>query len=339
MVVVACRAVGSVHFRLRALKYTMPPTRPVSGSAGIHDIVSYPAPEATQINGLLVGSSDTLAASATLPPQADANLLGSLGGTAGSSGSAVDRGGSVPKRRKGNKSKKLPTLSGKKPSAILDWTESMVRDLMTLRFDTYADRFSSAKNNAALKVTWLLLATDMSERQKTPISTEQCKNKLKWLKRKWAEYKADCRATGNREEEVAEPTGLDLMEQFWASSAGMDGHTLADSEADGGPLLSCDEEEEEEELGKQTSGQKNKKRKTIGDSFEIGMQSIAEGFQAMAAAMAPPQQAEKGMDTAVGDLIDSRFRTMMQRQDEQLVQMQLQNQNLSQLIAALQRRD
>ncbi|KAG1684424.1 hypothetical protein DVH05_028250 [Phytophthora capsici] len=117
----------------------------------------------------------------------------------------------------------------------------------------------------------------------------------------------------------------------------MDGHTLADSEADGGPLLSCDEEEEE--LGKQTSGQKNKKRKTIGDSFEIGMQSIAEGFQAMAAAMAPTQQAEKGMDTAVGDLIDSCFRTMMQRQDEQLVQMQLQNQNLSQLIAALQRRD
>ncbi|KAF4141447.1 hypothetical protein GN958_ATG09418 [Phytophthora infestans] len=136
----------------------MPPTRPVSGSAGIHDIVSYPAPEAAQINGLLVGSSDTLAASATLPPQADANLSGSLGGTAGSSPSAVDRGGPVPKRRKGNKSKKLPASSGKKPSAILDWTESMVRDLMTLRFDTYADRFSSAKNNAALKVTWLLLA-------------------------------------------------------------------------------------------------------------------------------------------------------------------------------------
>ncbi|KAG1710559.1 hypothetical protein DVH05_013285 [Phytophthora capsici] len=118
----------------------------------------------------------------------------------------------------------------------------------------------------------------------------------------------------------------------------MDGHTLADSEADGGSLLSCDEKEEEE-LGKQISGQKNKKRKTIGDSFEIGMQSIAEEFPAMAAAMAPTQQAEKGMDTAVGDLIDSRFRTMMQRQYEQLVQMQLQNQNISQLIAALQRRD
>ncbi|KAF4145242.1 hypothetical protein GN958_ATG05544 [Phytophthora infestans] len=112
----------------------MPSTRPVSGSAGIHDIVSYPAP---------------LAASATLPPQADANLSGSLGGTAGSSPSAVDRGGPIPKRRKGNKSKKLPASSGKKPSAILDWTDSMVRDLMTLRFDTYADRFSSAKNNAA----------------------------------------------------------------------------------------------------------------------------------------------------------------------------------------------
>ncbi|KAG2785552.1 hypothetical protein PC129_g10131 [Phytophthora cactorum] len=29
----------------------------------------------------------------------------------------------------------------------------------------------------------------------------------------------------------------------------------------------------------------------MGDSFEIGMQSIADGFQAMAAAMAPPAAA------------------------------------------------
>ncbi|KAE8986489.1 hypothetical protein PF011_g19966 [Phytophthora fragariae] len=64
---------------------------------------------------------------------------------------------------------------------------------MNLRYDTLADRFAKSKINASLREAWLLLASEISERQQQVISTEQCKNKLKWLKRKWAEYNADLR--------------------------------------------------------------------------------------------------------------------------------------------------
>ncbi|KAE8967446.1 hypothetical protein PR001_g28096 [Phytophthora rubi] len=76
----------------------------------------------------------------------------------------------------------------------------------------------------------------------------------------------------------------------------------------------------------------------MGDSFEIGMQSIAEGFQAMAAAMTPaPTSMNMPSNRSVVELMDARFDAMLQRQDEQLAQMQLQNQQLAALIATLQR--
>lgn len=111
-----------------------------------------------------------------------------------------------------------------------------------------------------------------------------------------------------------------------ARSAGMNGQTLADSEANG-PSISSDEDAgsggEEQQPAEKNDG-KVKRRKTMGDSFEIGMQSIAEGFQAMAAAMAPPKAAATTTaDCSVAALIDSRFSAMMQRHDEQLVQMQI----------------
>lgn len=72
--------------------------------------------------------------------------------------------------------------------------------------------------------------------------------------------------------------------------------------------------------------------------------SIADGFQAMAAAMVPPPaQAGVSSDRSVADLIDSRFDAMMQRHDARLAQMQVQNQQmqvqnqqLATLVAILQ---
>ncbi|KAG3107685.1 hypothetical protein PI124_g12944 [Phytophthora idaei] len=76
----------------------------------------------------------------------------------------------------------------------------------------------------------------------------------------------------------------------------------------------------------------------MGDSFEIGMQSIADGFQAMTAAMAQPAAAASSTtDLSMVASVDSRFNAMMQRHDEQLAQMQVQNQQLAVLIATLQR--
>lgn len=177
---------------------------------------------------------------------------------------------SVGSGRKGRRSgKRASSKTNKKASAVLEWSEIMVRDLMMLRYDTYAERFGKAKNNAAIREAWLLVATELSERQSTPISSEQCKNKLKWLKRKWAEYVADVRATGNSEDEVVEPPGLELMQEFWSGSTGMNAQTLADSEIDDALVLS--DEEADEAVGGESSeqssgkhGDKSKRRKTMG---------------------------------------------------------------------------
>ncbi|OWZ06753.1 hypothetical protein PHMEG_00020956 [Phytophthora megakarya] len=220
-----------------------------------------------------------------------------------------------------------------KSSPSIEWSDAIVRELMTLRYETYAERFGKAKNSAAIGACWVLLTTDLRDSVSIAISTEQCKNKLKWLKKKWTEYNADVRATGNKESGVAEPPGLDLMEAFWVGSSGMNGQTLADSEIDGAPLLSEDECASDEETRRQSPrNQRSKKRKPMGDSFEIDMQSIADGFQAMAAAMQP---APATGESAVAEWLEDRFNLLLQHQYEQMEQMRIQNQNLAALVAAL----
>ncbi|KAG3084953.1 hypothetical protein PI124_g10801 [Phytophthora idaei] len=159
----------------------------------------------------------------------------------------------------------------------------MVRDLMTLRYKTQAERFSKATNNGTLKEAWLLLDTELSDNQETPISSDQCQNMLKWLKRKWAEYTADLRATGKSGAVVKQPPGLDLMHGFWSGPSVMSAQVLADSEADGVATLSdgnAGSDDESSQKSPDHQGRKGKKRNTIGDSFEIGMQSIADGLSA-----------------------------------------------------------
>ncbi|GMF30335.1 unnamed protein product [Phytophthora fragariaefolia] len=101
--------------------------------------------------------------------------------TASAAGSGADNAvtsGSKAKQ-KGKASKKRTALTAdKKPNAVLEWTNVMVHDLMSLRYEAHAARFSKAKNNAALKEAWLLLATELSTNQGMAISSEQCKNKV-----------------------------------------------------------------------------------------------------------------------------------------------------------------
>ncbi|KAE9337779.1 hypothetical protein PF008_g12367 [Phytophthora fragariae] len=154
---------------------------------------------------------------------------------------------------------------------------------MNLRYDTLADRFAKSKINASLREAWLLLASEISERQQQVISTEQCKNK-------------HCEGAPAFSDEEADS----------------DLYAPGESPEDG--------------------GRKQKKRKTIGDSFEIRMQTMADGFQVMAGAMAPSTSGS--VDASIAMMIDDHFKALMQRQDEQLQQMQ--NQYLADLIAALQ---
>ncbi|KAE9214478.1 hypothetical protein PF004_g15032 [Phytophthora fragariae] len=66
-----------------------------------------------------------------------------------------------------------------------------------------------------------------------PISTEKCKNKLKWLRRNWAEYNSDMTAIGNQSSPLIEPPRIELMQEYWSGSMGMNGNTLADNEGTG----------------------------------------------------------------------------------------------------------
>ncbi|KAE9003838.1 hypothetical protein PR003_g16528 [Phytophthora rubi] len=90
-----------------------------------------------------------------------------------------------------------------------------------------------SQNNARLREAWVLLAVDLSRRHDRPISTEQCKNKLKWLRRKWAEYNSDMTAIGNQSSPLIEPPRIELMQEYWSGSMGMNGNTLADNEGTG----------------------------------------------------------------------------------------------------------
>lgn len=93
--------------------------------------------------------------------------------TANNAAATGEKGKKAEKR-----SKRASSTTVKKTSAVLEWNDIMVRDLMTLRYETYAERFSKAKNNAGLKETWLLLATELIHNQKMPMSSEQFKNKV-----------------------------------------------------------------------------------------------------------------------------------------------------------------
>ncbi|KAE8992922.1 hypothetical protein PR003_g21760 [Phytophthora rubi] len=237
--------------------------------------------------------------------------------------------------RSQKKGKRTARKSPSKESRVLEWNPEMVVDLMRLRYATYSIRFVGTKNNARLREAWVLLADDLSRRHDRPISTEQCKNKLKWLRRKWAEYNSDMTATGNQSSPLIEPPGIELMQEYWSGSMGMSGDTLADNEGAGSSLNSDDDEASDEEAaGQDAAGSKpNSKRcKTMGDSFEIGMQSMTDSFQAMAAAFAPSSSDN------MASLLDSRFAVMMERQEAQLAQMQMQTHYLAQLIETLQGR-
>ncbi|KAE9049831.1 hypothetical protein PR001_g2947 [Phytophthora rubi] len=209
----------------------------------------------------------------------------------------------------------------------------MVADLVRLRYDTLSTRFGNAKNNAAIGEAWLLLATEMSRLQDKVISMEQCKNKIVWLKRKWAEYYSDMRATGNLEIPVSEPPGLVLMMEYWSSSSGMNEQALADTEVDADDYVQNANHDVSDEAPSNMPPP-SKRRKTMADSFELGMKSMTDSFQAMAAAMYSPTVPTSSEDIA--GVIDHCLEELMKREEVQLAQMLMQTHYMAQLIAKLE---
>ncbi|KAG2761578.1 hypothetical protein PC129_g20908 [Phytophthora cactorum] len=200
----------------------------------------------------------------------------------------------------------------------------MTASLMRLRYETYSSKFLSARNNAMIRAVWLLLAGDLSKEHEVLISSDQCKNKIKGLKRKWAEYCSELSSTGNNvDKPIVEATCLALMEEFWSRGTGMQGDTLADNDTTG-DLLDSDSDDD-------TRVSTINKSKTVAEGLEIGMKATSSGFHAVASAMSsqqsainssPPQRLESAMEARFATVID---------------QLQTQNNNLAALVEFLRK--
>ncbi|KAE8895508.1 hypothetical protein PF007_g17591 [Phytophthora fragariae] len=65
-----------------------------------------------------------------------------------------------------------------------------------------------------IRAAWLLLAGEHSKEYEVIISSEQCKNKIKGLKKKWAEYCFDISSTGNNvDKPILEPQARNIFER------------------------------------------------------------------------------------------------------------------------------
>ncbi|KAF4137068.1 hypothetical protein GN958_ATG13752 [Phytophthora infestans] len=71
---------------------------------------------------------------------------------------------SPPKHNKGKS-------STRKETAVLEWSEEIVQNLMHQYYDKLSHWFGSVRNNASIGEAWVLLATEMSRRYEKPIST------------------------------------------------------------------------------------------------------------------------------------------------------------------------
>ncbi|KAE9165568.1 hypothetical protein PF004_g29455 [Phytophthora fragariae] len=173
----------------------------------------------------------------------------------------------------------------------------MIASLMRLRFATFCAKFQSARNNAMIRAAWLLLAGELSKEYEVIISSEQCNNKIKGLKKKWAEYCSDISSTGNNvDKPIVEPVCLELMEEYWTSGTGMQGESLADND-NVGSLFDSDSEDDNGNTGGRKRGK-----------------TVAEGLE--------PQHMEQFME--------ARFNSVIE-------QLQVQNQNLAALVELLRK--
>ncbi|KAE8969884.1 hypothetical protein PF010_g27015, partial [Phytophthora fragariae] len=207
---------------------------------------------------------------AAAPSFGSAALVGSGAATSlqsSSSGSSTAKASTktaAPTQKEAKGKGRPPKAKG---TEALEWSEAMTASLMRLRFATFCAKFQSARNNAMIRAAWLLLAGEISKEYEVIISSEQCKNKIKGLKKKWAEYCSDISSTGNNvDKPIVEPVCLELMEEYWTSGTGMQGESLADND-NVGSLFDSDSEDDNGNTGGRKRG------KTVAEGLEVGMKA------------------------------------------------------------------
>ncbi|KAG1689221.1 hypothetical protein DVH05_002714 [Phytophthora capsici] len=86
------------------------------------------------------------------------------------------------------------------------WTEPLVENLLRLRFETYSD--PSARGSKLTRHSWPKVAAQLTEQNNgDEVSVQQCRNKLKVLKKKWLAYHAGL---------SSEPMCVALMDAYWS---------------------------------------------------------------------------------------------------------------------------
>ncbi|KAG1703762.1 hypothetical protein DVH05_006777 [Phytophthora capsici] len=140
------------------------------------------------------------------------------------------------------------------------WTLSSTETLFTVRYVTAKDNFSKARNHVEVRAAWILVATLVNKAEDTTYTVTQCKDKVKWLKRKWSMYREDRNTTGNVPKDTASPC-LELMLEHWAPNPGMQNTTLLDgtSELDDAAM---DNASSNEDQGR-SSRKKNARNPTV----------------------------------------------------------------------------
>ncbi|KAL4155702.1 hypothetical protein PRNP1_007807 [Phytophthora ramorum] len=157
-----------------------------------------------------------IASAVTLGSEAATSLQSSSSAGSGNAKGNDEAAMSTPKKtqRKAKRKGRPPKAKG---AEALEWRDAMTASLMRLRYETFLAKFQSARNNAMIRAAWLMLAGELSKEHEVLISSEQCKNKIKGLKKKWAEYCSDISSTGNNvDKPIVEPVCLGLMEEYWA---------------------------------------------------------------------------------------------------------------------------
>ncbi|KAG6610373.1 uncharacterized protein IUM83_19845 [Phytophthora cinnamomi] len=118
-----------------------------------------------------------------------------------------------PKARRGGSKRGRPPKG--KDKAPFVWTEDRIEHLLKIRFRALQDRFDNAKSNQQVKECWDLLTAAVGTKIGENIDSEQCKNKLKHMKRLWDAYNNDLQQTGNAGP-LDDPPCLGLMRDLWA---------------------------------------------------------------------------------------------------------------------------
>ncbi|KAL3665538.1 hypothetical protein V7S43_009573 [Phytophthora oleae] len=144
------------------------------------------------------------------------------------------------------------------------WTEPLVENLLRLRFETYSDPTATAKGSKLTRHSWPKVAAQLTEQNNgDEVSVQQCRNKLKVLKKKWLAYHAGL---------ASEPMCIALMDTYW----GGDNH---EAMADESPRQSRPSPEYQQQV--------KKPRLTLTSPSQTSLPPIAPAPTPVSLALAP----------------------------------------------------